>query len=47
MEIGFPEGAVYQYYGVSRAEYRSFLAEPSLGSALSRLDKVHRYRRVH
>lgn len=46
MEVGFPDGAVYQYFGVSRSEYISFLNSPSLGSALSRLDKVHRYQRV-
>ncbi len=46
MEVGFPDGAVYQYYGVSQSEYTAFLNSPSLGSALSRLDKVHRYRRV-
>ena len=46
MEVGFPDGAVYQYYGVSQSEYTAFLHSPSLGSALSRLDKVHRYRRV-
>lgn len=46
MEIGFPDGAVYQYYNVSNSEYAAFLNSPSLGSALSKLDKVHRYNRV-
>lgn len=46
MEVQFHNGAVYQYYGVSQSEYQSFLNSPSLGSALSRLDKVHRYHRV-
>lgn len=46
MEVGFPDGAVYQYYDVSYDEYVTFMNSPSLGSALSRLDKVHRYRRV-
>ena len=46
MEVQFQNGAVYQYYGVSQSEYQSFLNLPSLGSALSRLDKVHRYHRV-
>ena len=46
MEIGFPDGAVYQYYNVSQSEYTAFLNSPSLGSALSRLDKVHTYRRI-
>lgn len=46
MEVEFHNGAVYQYYDVTRAEYRDFLNSPSLGSALSRLDKVHRYARV-
>lgn len=46
MEVQFHNGAVYQYYEVSQFEYQSFLNSPSLGSALSRLDKVHRYHRV-
>lgn len=46
MEVQFHNGAVYQYYEVSQPEYQSFLNSPSLGSALSRLDKVHRYHRV-
>ncbi|MDE5909821.1 MAG: KTSC domain-containing protein [Lachnospiraceae bacterium] len=46
MEVGFPDGAVYQYYGVSQSEYTAFLNSPSLGSALSRLDKIHRYSRI-
>lgn len=46
MEVEFPDGAVYQYYNVSKSEYTAFLNSPSLGSALSRLDKVHRYNRI-
>ena len=46
MEVEFKDGAVYQYYNVSLAEYNNFMASPSLGSALSRLDKAHTYRRV-
>lgn len=46
MEVGFPDGAVYQYYNVSQTEYNAFLNSPSLGSALSTLDKTHRYQRV-
>lgn len=46
MEVGFPDGAVYQYYGVSLVEYQNFINSSSLGSALSRLDKIHSYRRV-
>ena len=46
MEVGFPDGAVYQYHDVSHAEYQNFLNSSSLGSALSRLDKIHRYNRV-
>lgn len=46
MEVQFHNGVVYQYHGVSQAEYQSFLNSPSLGSALSRLDKVHPYNRV-
>lgn len=46
MEVQFHNGAVYQYYGVSQSEYQNFLNSSSLGSALSRLDKIHNYRRV-
>lgn len=46
LEIGFPDGSVYQYYGVTKSEYESFMNSSSLGSALSRLDKTHRYKRV-
>ena len=46
LEVQFHNGAVYQYYNVSRSEYQSFMNSPSLGSELSRLDKVHRYRRI-
>lgn len=46
LEIGFPDGAVYQYYNVSHSEYIAFMNSPSLGSALSKLDKLHRYHRV-
>lgn len=46
LEIQFHNGAVYQYYNVSQSEYQSFMNAPSLGSELSRLDKVHRYRRI-
>lgn len=46
MEVQFHNGAVYQYYGVSQSEYQNFLNSPSLGSALSRLDKIHNYRRI-
>lgn len=46
MEVQFHNGAIYQYYNVSQVEYTAFLNSPSLGSALSRLDKIHRYSRV-
>lgn len=46
MEVEFHNGSVYQYYDVSQTEYQRFLLSPSLGSALSKLDKVHKYRRV-
>lgn len=46
MEVQFHNGAVYQYHGVSQAEYQNFLNSSSLGSALSRLDKIHPYNRV-
>lgn len=46
LEIQFKDGAIYQYHGVTYDEYRNFMASPSLGSALSKLDKVHPYNRV-
>lgn len=46
MEVEFHNGVVYQYHNVSLAEYRRFLSAPSLGVALSKLDKVHPYNRV-
>lgn len=47
LEIQFKNGgAIYQYYDVSRSEYQAFMNSPSLGSALSKLDKIHRYTRI-
>ena len=43
LEVEFKNGHVYQYHGVTQAEYQNFMNSPSLGSALSRLDKVHPY----
>lgn len=46
LEVKFHNGAVYQYYNVSHSEYVTFMNAPSLGSALSKLDKIHRYARI-
>ncbi len=46
MELQFKDGTVYQYMGVTNSEYTNFLNAPSLGSALSRLDKIHPYHRA-
>lgn len=46
LEIEFHNGAVYQYFNVSNIEYSSFISAPSLGHALSILDKQHAYIRV-
>ena len=46
MEVQFHDGVIYQYMNVSKAEYEAFMRSPSLGSALSVLDKQHPYRRV-
>ncbi|MEK5432650.1 KTSC domain-containing protein [Lysinibacillus sp. FSL R7-0073] len=43
LEIEFHDGAIYHYYDVSEYEYRSFMSSSSLGSELSRLDKIKRY----
>lgn len=47
MELEFPDGAIYQYFNVTMDEYWEFLKSPSLGRALSTLDKVHPYVRVN
>lgn len=46
LEVEFHNGSVYQYYAVAASEYMEFRSSPSLGSSLSRLDKIHRYRRI-
>ena len=46
MFVQFKNGQIYVYEGVSKSEYDSFLNSPSLGSALSRLDKVHTYHKI-
>jgi len=45
-DVEFRDGPVYQYHGVSQQEYKDFMSSPSLGSELSRLDKIHPYNRV-
>lgn len=47
LEIEFKDGAIYQYYDVSESEYRNFMNSSSLGSELSRLDKIKRYKRIN
>lgn len=47
LEIEFKDGAIYHYYDVTYSEYTTFINSDSLGSALSFLDKVHRYSRVN
>ena len=46
LEVKFHDGYIYQYYGVNASEYKNFLNSPSLGSALSQLDKIHPYKRI-
>lgn len=46
LEVEFKDGSIYQYHGVSTGEYQAFINSGSLGSALSRLDKVHPYNRA-
>ena len=46
LEVQFHDGAIYQYFNVSKDEYIAFLNSPSLGKELSRLDKIHPYQRV-
>ena len=47
LEIGFPDGAIYQYFNVSESEYRTFINSASLGSALNTLQRFHRYSKVN
>ncbi len=46
MYIKFNDGALYAYYNVSEDEYINFINSPSLGSELSKLDKIKRYRKL-
>ena len=46
MEVQFHNGTIYQYYDVSKSEFDRFMQSPSLGSALSKFDKCHRYKRI-
>lgn len=46
MYIRFKNGDIYAYENVSQSEYISFINSPSLGSALSRFDKIHSYHRI-
>ena len=39
MEVEFHNGKVYQYFDVTASEYTNFMNSPSLGHALSILDK--------
>ncbi|MEK4425464.1 KTSC domain-containing protein [Solibacillus sp. FSL K6-1523] len=47
LEIEFSDGAIYHYYDVSESEYLSFMNSSSLGSEISRLDKIKRYKRIN
>jgi len=46
MYIQFKDGSIYACQNVSEYEYQNFISSPSLGSALSRFDKIHPYHRV-
>ena len=46
LEVEFHNGAIYQYYEVTKSEYTDFINAPSLGHALSVLDKRHPYKRI-
>lgn len=46
MYVKFKDGSIYAYLNVSASEYNDFINSPSLGSALSRFDKIHPYHRV-
>lgn len=46
LEVEFKNGAIYQYYDVTHSEYLNFINSPSLGRAISLIDKTHPYHRV-
>ena len=46
MYIQFKDGSICVYLNVSKSQYRDFLNSPSLGSALTRFDKIHPYHRL-
>lgn len=46
LQVEFHNGAVYNYYNVTKKEYVAFMQSPSLGHELSILDKKHSYERV-
>lgn len=47
LEVEFKNGKIYQYYDVSLIEYKNFLNSSSLGSAISVIDKNHRYKSIN
>ena len=46
LQVEFENGAVYNYYNVSKSEYIHFMNSASLGHEISVIDKTHRYERV-
>jgi hypothetical protein len=44
--VMFPDGKTVAYSGVSESEYQTFLESPSLGRALSKIDKKHPARSI-
>ena len=46
LQVEFTNGAVYNYYNVTKAEYIDFMNSYSLGHEISVIDKTHRYERV-
>lgn len=46
LQVEFKNGAVYNYYNVSKSEYINFMNSSSLGHSISVIDKTHRYERI-
>ncbi|WP_399388333.1 KTSC domain-containing protein [Thermoanaerobacterium sp. CMT5567-10] len=44
MQVRFRDGAIYEYYDVTKPEFKDFMSSSSLGAVLSKLDKAHSYR---
>jgi hypothetical protein len=47
LEVEFKNGAIYHYYKVTEYQYRIFCGSSSLGSALEKIEKQHKYKKIY